>query len=331
MGFGTGCLREHRLAMNPDTVIPPEMTGMRLDLALAKLFPEYSRARLQRWLQEGRISVDGSQPRPRDKVRGGERVTLASGEPEATLIWEPEPIPLDIVYEDSDLIIINKPPGLVVHPGAGNRTGTLVNGLLAHDPGLAAVPRAGLVHRLDKDTSGLLVVARTLRAHHGLVKQLAARKMGREYEAVVSGIVTAGGEIRMPIGRHPLHRTRMAAREEGREAVTHYRVVERFRAHTWIRASLETGRTHQIRVHMAHIRHPLVGDPTYGGRLRIPSGCSEELNRALRHFKRQALHAARLSLVHPSSGERMEWSAPIPPDLAALIEALRADRERMPR
>jgi 23S rRNA pseudouridine1911/1915/1917 synthase len=306
--------------------IPPEMAGQRLDRALAGLFPAYSRARLQHWLREGLISIDGLQPRPRDKVRGGERVTLVAAQSRETG-WAAEPVALDIVHEDDDLIVVNKPPGLVVHPGAGNRAGTLVNGLLRHAPGLANLPRAGVVHRLDKDTSGLLVVARTLRAHHGLVKQLASRRMGREYEAVVWGAMTAGGEVRAPIGRHPVHRTRMAALEEGKEAITHYRVAERFRAHTWVRLRLETGRTHQIRVHMAHIRHPVVGDPTYGGRLRLPPGCADALVEALRGFRRQALHAARLSLIHPATGQPAEWTAPLPPDMVALIAAMRADRD----
>jgi 23S rRNA pseudouridine1911/1915/1917 synthase len=316
---------------SPQTLsVPPELAGTRLDRALAELFPQYSRARLQRWLRDGLISVDGRRPRPRDKVQGGERVTLVAAQPTPQTEWRAETFALDIVYEDADIIVINKPPGLVVHPGAGNLTGTLVNGLLGYAPELAALPRAGVVHRLDKDTSGLLVVARSLRAHHSLVKQLASRRMGREYEALVTGVMTAGGEIAAPIGRHPVHRTRMATVDEGREAITHYRVVERFRAHTWIRIRLETGRTHQIRVHMAHIHHPVVGDPTYGGRLRIPQGCTDALREALRGFKRQALHAARLSLIHPATQEHREWIAPMPPDMAALIAVMRADREAAP-
>ncbi len=298
---------------------------MRLDRALAALFPAWSRARLQQWLRDGLITVDGAGPRPRDRVRGGEWVELIA-RTEAETGWGAEQIPLTVVHEDEALIVIDKPPGVVVHPGAGNREGTLVNGLLHRYPELEGIPRAGIVHRLDKDTSGLLVVARTLAAHKSLVGQLQARTMGRDYEAVVCGVMTAGGEVREPVGRHPLQRTRMAVRESGRPAVSHYRVVERFRAHTWIRVSLETGRTHQIRVHMAHIRYPLVGDPVYGGRLRIPPGCGPALEAALRGFRRQALHAGRLSLIHPLDGEPQAWTAPMPDDLCGLIEALRADQ-----
>ncbi len=304
--------------------IPGEMSGMRLDRALATLFPAWSRARLQQWLRDGLITVDGAGPRSRDRVRGGEMVELiARAEPETG--WGAERLPLVIVHEDDALIVIDKPPGVVVHPGAGNRDGTLVNGLLHRYPELEGIPRAGIVHRLDKDTSGLLVVARTLAAHKSLVEQLQARAMGRDYEAVVCGVMTAGGEVREPVGRHPTQRTRMAVRESGRPAATRYRVVERFRAHTWIRVSLETGRTHQIRVHMAHIRYPLVGDPVYGGRLRIPPDCGAGLEAALRGFKRQALHAGRLSLIHPVDGEPRAWTAPMPADLRELIDVLRAD------
>jgi 23S rRNA pseudouridine1911/1915/1917 synthase len=306
--------------------IPEDMSGMRVDRALAALFPDWSRARLQQWLRDGLITVDGAGPRPRDKVRGGERVEVIA-RLEAETAWDAEQIPLVVVHEDDALIVIDKPPGVIVHPGAGNPAGTLVNGLLHRYPELANLPRAGIVHRLDKDTSGLLVVARTLAAHKSLIDQLQARTMGREYEAIVCGVMTAGGEVREPVGRHPTQRTRMAVRESGRPAVSHYRVVERFRAHTWIRVSLDTGRTHQIRVHMAHIRYPLVGDPVYGGRLRIPPGCTPELDVLLRGFKRQALHAGRLALIHPLDGETRSWSAPMPDDMRRLIDGLRADRE----
>lgn len=302
--------------------IPEEMSGMRLDRALAELFPAWSRARLQQWLRAGLITVDGAGPRPRDKVRGGERIELIA-QPEAETAWDAERLPLTVVHEDDALIVIDKPPGVVVHPGAGNRDGTLVNGLLHRYPELENIPRAGIVHRLDKDTSGLLVVARTLTAHKSLVAQLQERTMGREYEAIVCGVMTAGGEVRAPVGRHPVQRTRMAVRESGREAVSHYRVVERFRAHTWVRVSLDTGRTHQIRVHMAHIRYPLVGDPVYGGRLRIPPGCGPALEASLRGFKRQALHAGRLGLLHPLDGEPRSWQSPLPGDMRLLIEALK--------
>lgn len=302
--------------------IPDDMAGMRLDRALAGLFPSYSRARLQQWLRDGMISVDGSQPRPRDKVRGGERIELNAREAEETS-WGAEEIRFRVVYEDTALIVIDKPAGLLVHPGAGHPAGTLVNGLLHYAPELARLPRAGIVHRLDKDTSGLLVVARTIEAHKALVDQLQARSMGREYEAVVCGTMTAGGSVDAPIGRHPTARTRMAARDRGKPAVTHYRVVERFPAHTWVRVRLETGRTHQIRVHMAHIHHPLVGDPVYGGRLRIPPGCPPGLQAVLRGFGRQALHAGGIGLLHPEDGGPRTWTAPMPRDMEDLIEALR--------
>ncbi len=305
--------------------IPEDLAGQRVDKALATLFPEFSRARLQQWIRQGLVEVNGLRPRPRDKVRGGECVTLRA-ELQVERHDQGEDIPLDIVYEDETLLVINKPAGLVVHPGAGNREGTLLNALLHHAPELAAVPRAGIVHRLDKDTSGLLVVARTLAAHNGLAAQIQARSFQREYRAVVNGVMTAGGTIDAPIGRHRVQRTRMAVRESGgREALTHYRVLERFRAHTYIRVMLETGRTHQIRVHMAHIRAPLVGDPVYGGRLRLPPACPAPLEAALRGFRRQALHAASLSIEHPRTGERLSWEAAVPADMAGLLAVLRSD------
>ncbi len=306
--------------------IPPSCAGMRLDQALAQVFSDYSRSRLSQWLKAGQVRVNGEQQRARDKVRGGEQVEIQA-ELEARTEWEAEAIPLDIVFEDTELIVINKPAGLVVHPAAGNPAGTLVNALLYHDPQLSAVPRAGIVHRLDKDTSGLLVVARTLPAQKSLVEQLQARRLLREYEAVVTGVMTAGGTVDAPIGRHPVQRKRMAVLPGGKPAMTHYRVVERFRAHSWIRCRLETGRTHQIRVHMAHIHYPLVGDPVYGGRLRLPKGCGESLASTLRQFKRQALHARRLGLIHPATGKTLEWKAPLPADMEHLMAALRADTE----
>ncbi|MBK8162789.1 MAG: 23S rRNA pseudouridine(1911/1915/1917) synthase RluD [Gammaproteobacteria bacterium] len=304
--------------------VPDALAGMRLDRVLAELFPDYSRARLQQWMQEGRVSIDGLHPRPRDKARGGERIDLvARVEPDTA--WQAEERALDVVYQDAGLLVINKPAGLVVHPAAGNRAGTLLNALLHYAPELALLPRAGIVHRLDKDTSGLLVVARTLEAHKRLVTALQARAVEREYEAIVCGVMTAGGRIDAPIGRHPTQRTRMAVREQGRAAVSHYRVLERFRAHTHVQVRLESGRTHQIRVHLAHIHHPLVGDPVYGGRLRLPPGGGAALAEALRGFRRQALHARRLALRHPASGEEMSWSAPLPADMTGLLAALRAD------
>jgi len=305
-------------------VVPAEAAGGRLDQVLAALFPDYSRTRLQQWLRAGRITVDGKSPRARDRVWGGERIAL-SALIETETPWQGQALPLEIVYEDGALLVINKPPGVVVHPGAGNPEGTLVNALLHHAPELAGVPRGGIVHRLDKDTSGLLAVARTLSAHKQLVAQLQARTVKREYAAIVNGVLTAGGRIALPIGRHPVERTRMAVVAGGREAVSHYRVIERFRAHTLVKVQLETGRTHQIRVHMAHLRHPLLGDPVYGGRLRLAAGAGEMLRDALRQFKRQALHAEALGLIHPERGEAMQWEVPPPEDMQRLVKVLRDD------
>ncbi len=303
-----------------------ELTGARLDQALAELFPDFSRSRLQQWVKQGSVLVDGKVLRSKDKLLGGESIELdVTLEAEST--FAPEPIPLNIVYQDDALIVINKPAGLVVHPAAGNWQGTLLNALLHHDPAIAAVPRAGIVHRLDKETTGLLVIARTLEAQTALVEQLQAREFTREYDAVINGVLTGGGTVDEPIGRHPVDRKRMAVVRNGKPAVTHYRLSERFRAHSYIKVQLETGRTHQIRVHMAHRHNPLVGDPVYGGRLRIPPACSPELEQVLRHFHRQALHASRLGLIHPSSGEYMEWTAAIPEDMQQLLAVLRQDMD----
>jgi 23S rRNA pseudouridine1911/1915/1917 synthase len=306
--------------------VPVEQAGRRLDQVLAELFPDYSRSRLQQWVKEGSVTVDGKTLRPRDKLLGGERIELIP-RLEADTSFEPEPIALDIVYEDTAILVLNKPAGLVVHPAAGNWQGTLLNALLHHFPGIAVVPRAGIVHRLDKSTTGLLVVAKTIEAQTSLVEQLQARSFTREYDAVVNGVLTGGGTVDAPIGRHPVDRKRMAVVRNGKPAVTHYRLAERFRAHTHIKVQLETGRTHQIRVHMAHQRYPLVGDPVYGGRLRIPPACTEALQEMLRRFGRQALHASRLGLSHPQSGEYMEWTAPLPEDMQQLLEVLRQDLE----
>jgi 23S rRNA pseudouridine1911/1915/1917 synthase len=306
--------------------IPAELAGQRLDQALTAMFPDYSRARLQRWIKDGCVTVDGAQMKPKDLVHGGQRVQLSVVLEEETR-WRPQALPLDIVYEDASVIVINKPAGLVVHPGAGNVDGTLSNALLHHAPELELVPRAGVVHRIDKDTSGLLVIARTLKAQKSLVEQLQARAFEREYEALTQGVMTAGGTVDAPIGRHPVHRLRQAVVPNGKEAITHYRVLEKFRAHTYIKVKLETGRTHQIRVHMAYIHYPLVGDPLYGGRLRIPAGVTSELEAVIRAFKRQALHAARLGFVHPESGKVVEWQVPLPDDMAQLINACRRDAE----
>ncbi|MGH8559051.1 MAG: 23S rRNA pseudouridine(1911/1915/1917) synthase RluD [Methylococcales bacterium] len=302
--------------------VPDSLSGFRLDQALAQMFPEFSRSRLQTWIRGGRVQVDGQSLRPRDRVEGGEIVQLDS-EPEALTNCEPEDLPLDIIFEDDSLIVVNKPAGLVVHPAAGNWRGTLQNALLNHDPGLAPLPRAGLVHRIDKDTTGLLVIARTLSAHKVLVDQLQARTIKREYFAIVQGTLPAGGAVDEPIARHPVDRKRFAVHENGKAAVTHFRVAERLPHHTLIRVSLETGRTHQIRVHMAHLRYPIVGDPVYGGRFRIPAGCTPDSIEPLRQFRRQALHAAHLGLIHPSTGRYCEWHVEMPEDLGALLEALR--------
>jgi 23S rRNA pseudouridine1911/1915/1917 synthase len=307
-----------------DLQIDEPLAGLRLDQALARALPQYSRARLQSWIEAGAVRVDGQVPRARDKVHGGEQVRIeARLEPETRV--SAEDLPVDVVYKDRGILVINKPPGLVVHPGAGNASRTLQNALLGLDPRLAVVPRAGLVHRLDKDTSGLMVVARTPEAHAALVAALAAREIQRAYLAVCLGVMTGGGTVDEPIGRHRSLRTRMAVRSDGREAVTHYRVLKRFRGHTLVRAELETGRTHQIRVHLAHIGFPLVGDPVYGGRRRIPRGASEPLIAELDAFRRQALHATRLALEHPLTGKSLEWEAPPPPDMAALLTALETD------
>jgi len=306
--------------------IPPEYAGLRLDQALAKMFPEYSRSRLKEWFLAGGIVVEGGPKRPRDAVSGGETVTFAPLL-EVEVKAKAERIDLTIVFEDEDLLVLNKAAGLVVHPGAGNPAGTLMNGLLHHAPSLESVPRAGIIHRLDKDTSGLLLVAKTLTSHTALVRLLAEREISRHYLAICNGVLTGGGTVREPISRHPVDRKRMSVQQNGKPAVTHYTVAERFRAHTLVNVQLETGRTHQIRVHFAHRRHALIGDPVYGGRLALPKGASEEANQALRHFKRQALHATRLAFVHPVSNELIDVTIPPPKDFATLLDTLRRDLE----
>ncbi|NIJ68118.1 23S rRNA pseudouridine(1911/1915/1917) synthase RluD [Xanthomonas sp. 60] len=305
-------------------VVPDTSAGRRFDAVLAELFPEYSRSRLSEWIKSGDVLLNGEPVRGRDPVRGGEVATLTAVL-ETQTRSEPEDIPLDVLYEDEHLLVINKPVGLVVHPGAGNSSGTLVNALLYRDPSVATLPRAGIVHRLDKDTSGVMVVARTLQAQTALVEQLSARDVHRQYLAVVSGALVAGGTADAPIDRHPRDRLRMGVREDGKEAITHYRLRERFRAHTALECRLETGRTHQIRVHMAHLRHPIIGDALYGGSLKLPKGASEELVAALRGFKRQALHAETLEFVHPMTGEAVRTSADAPADMQHLIKVLRED------
>ena len=308
------------------STVPDDLAGLRLDQALAQMFPDYSRSRLKEWLLSGAISVDGGTRRPRDAVRGGEVIEFEP-RPEPEVRAEPEPITLDVAFEDEHLLVVNKPAGLVVHPGAGNPRGTLMNGLLHHAPQLEAVPRAGIIHRIDKDTTGLLLIAKTLPAHTSLTRQLAERSISREYLAVCGGVLTGGGTIAEPIARHPVDRKRMSVQQGGKPAVTHFKVLERFRAHTYVSAKLETGRTHQIRVHFAWRRHPLVGDPVYGGRLALPAGAGDALIDALRGFRRQALHAARLAFEHPASGETVTIEAPLPDDFEQLLAVLREDAQ----
>jgi 23S rRNA pseudouridine1911/1915/1917 synthase len=304
--------------------VPDDLGGRRLDQAAASLLPEFSRSRLKSWIDAGVLTVAGQGAKPRMLLRGGEELVLDT-ELEAVVPVAPEAIPVNVVHDDPALLVIDKPAGLVVHPGAGNRSGTLQNALLSSYPELAVLPRAGLLHRLDKDTSGLLLVARTIESQTALGAALERRAIRRTYPALCQGVLTGGGTIDAPIGRHRRERTKMAVVEGGRVARTHYRIVERFRAHTHLEVELETGRTHQIRVHMAHIRAPLLGDPAYGGRPRLPPGPSEELRLALQGFHRQALHASRLAFSHPVSGETQTFESPVPPDFESLLALLRAD------
>ncbi len=295
--------------------IPPEMAGYRLDKALAELCPSYSRGRLQQWIHDGYVLVNQTTSRAKNKVQGGENIEIAT-QSTTEVAWQAQKLPLNILYEDGDLLIINKAAGIVVHPGAGNPDNTLVNALLHHAPELEQIPRAGIIHRIDKDTSGLLVVARSLTAHADLVQKLQQRQFIRKYEAIVHGVMVAGNTIDAPIGRHPTQRVRMAVVENGKPAITHYRIIERYRNHTHISVKLETGRTHQIRVHMAYKRYPLLGDPVYGGRLH-----------RFQNFNRQALHAASLGFDHPNSGEFMQWTATLPDDMLKLLEELKQDKQ----
>lgn len=306
------------------SIVPPEMAQQRLDQVVASLCPQYSRSQLQKWIKSGQVLVDNKPLKPKERLTGGEQIIIHAIQ-EVQTRSEAEAIPLDIVYEDEAILVLNKPADLVVHPGAGNWTGTLVNGLLHYDPELEYLPRAGIVHRLDKDTTGLMVVAKTLEAHSALVEQLQARDVSREYLALVQRPVIAGGTIEGNIGRHPLERLKMAVLEGGKEAITHYRVEERFRHHTLLRVALETGRTHQIRVHLTTHQMPIVGDQLYGGRPRVPAGISETLREALRSFPRQALHATRLGLVHPLTAEELAWEVPVPEDMAAILTLLREE------
>ena len=304
-----------------EAIAPDEMAGARVDQVMSKVFSDFSRSRITEWIRSGDATVDGKVCKPKDRLLGGEKLLL-NVQLQIQTADQPQSIQLNIVHDDEHIVVINKPAGLVVHPAAGNPDGTLLNALLYQFPGQDRLPRAGIVHRLDKDTTGLMVVAKSEKAHKSLVEQLQARIMRREYLAVVSGVMTGGGSVDEPIGRHPTQRTKMAVHPLGKTAVTHYRVVKRYTANTLLDIKLETGRTHQIRVHMAHLHYPLVGDSVYAGRTRIPAGVNDELKQVIRAFPRQALHAYRLSLEHPQTGEWMTWEAPVPGDMQQLIDAL---------
>jgi 23S rRNA pseudouridine1911/1915/1917 synthase len=304
--------------------LPEGLAGRRVDQAAAQVLSEYSRSRLKIWIDSGELTINGAQVEPSAKVRGGEELVL-DAQVEPIVPVAPEPVPISLLHQDDDVFVVDKPAGLVVHPGAGNRNGTLQNGLLHLDPSLAAVPRAGIVHRLDKDTSGLLVVARTLPAHAALTAQMGRREVKRRYLGICQGVLTGGGEIEEPIGRHPRERVKMAVIAGGRKSLTRYRVLERFGAHSFLSLQLETGRTHQIRVHLAHLRSPLVGDPLYGGRPRLPRSPTEELRERLQSFRRQALHASRLEFQHPINGQMIRFESPLAADIEELLALLRAD------
>ena len=304
--------------------VPIHCHGMRLDQVAAELFPAYSRNRLATWIKEGRLTVEGRTGKPREKVTASLRLVLQVTE-EPRVDWQPQQLPLDIIFEDEHILVVNKPAGVVVHPAAGHADGTLVNALLAHAPELEALPRGGIVHRLDKETSGIMFVARSSLAHKSLVAQLSERAVSRTYCAVCTGALTGGGKIDANIDRHPTARTKMAVVTDGKPAVTHYRIAHRFKHYTQLQVNLETGRTHQIRVHMAHRKWPLVGDPVYGGRQRLPAGASELLMSTLRHFPRQALHAQALEFEHPASGDWMEFDTDLPDDLVNLLEVLESE------
>ncbi|MDB2313787.1 23S rRNA pseudouridine(1911/1915/1917) synthase RluD, partial [Luminiphilus sp.] len=301
--------------------IPIQSHGMRLDQVVAELFPDYSRNRLATWIKEGRLTVDGKTMKPRDKALASAHVVLEVAD-EPVIDWQPQTLPLDVIFEDEHILVVNKPAGMVVHPAAGHTDGTLVNALLGYAPELDTLPRGGIVHRLDKETSGIMFVARSALAHKSLVAQLSERTVSRTYCAVCTGALTGGGKIDAPIDRHPTARTKMAVVADGKPAVTHYRIAHRFKHYTQLQVNLETGRTHQIRVHMAHRKWPLIGDPVYAGRQRIPAGASEALITALRNFPRQALHAQALEFEHPATGDWMEFETELPDDLVELLEVL---------
>jgi 23S rRNA pseudouridine1911/1915/1917 synthase len=301
--------------------VPIQCHGMRLDQVAAELFPEYSRSRLATWIKEGRLTVDGRTVKPRDKATASAQLTLLVAD-EPVIDWQPQSLPLKVIFEDEHILVVNKPAGVVVHPAAGHADGTLANALLAHAPELGALPRGGIVHRLDKETSGIMFVARSSLAHKSLVAQLSERTVSRTYCAVCTGALTGGGKIDAPIDRHPTARTKMAVVADGKPAVTHFRIAHRFKHYTQLQVNLETGRTHQIRVHMAHRKWPLIGDPVYGGRQRVPAGASDLLMSTLRSFPRQALHAQALEFEHPASGDWMEFETELPDDLVDLLEIL---------
>lgn len=309
-----------------NVIVDESYAGQRIDVVLASLLPEYSRSQLQKWLKQGQILINGQQRQAKEKLFGGEFIEIKA-ELACVTRWHAESIDLDIIYEDEDVMVINKPVGLVVHPGAGNTSGTLSNGLLAHYPPIELVPRCGIVHRLDKDTSGLLVVAKTLQAHSSLVQQLQARTVKREYEAIACGYITAGGTVDAPIGRSPHNRLKMAVTKMGKSAVTHFNILERFRNHTRIRCRLETGRTHQIRVHLAHINAPLLGDPLYSRRQRIDQRMDQQLKDYLKQYHTQALHAYQLGFKHPISGQSLAFKAALPESMAVLISLMRQDAD----
>jgi 23S rRNA pseudouridine1911/1915/1917 synthase len=302
-------------------IIPDRLIGQRIDSAMAQMLPDYSRSKITTWVRSGGALINGKTFKPKEKILGGEIVTL-NIKAEKTNDWKAEDIPLDIVFEDDDIIVVNKPVGLVTHPGAGNWTGTLANALLHYDPSLANLDRAGIVHRLDKNTSGLMVVARSELAQKNLVEQLQTHAVSREYSAIVYGHMISGGTVDEPIGRDPKDRIRQAVVEDGKDAVTHYRVIDRFAHHTHVKAILETGRTHQIRVHLSYIGHPLIADPMYGGKIRFPKKADDHLKNALKKFNRQALHAKKLTLTHPITLEQMSWKVPLPQDLQDLLKVL---------
>ncbi len=314
--------------IHQNVIAPETLAGKRLDQCLSILFRDYSRSQLQKWLKQGDILVNGEQRKAKDKIIGGEEITLNT-QLEQQNNWQAEPIALDVIFEDDHIIIINKPAGLTVHPGAGNYSGTLSNALLAHDSAFSTLPRAGIIHRLDKDTSGIMVIAKSLKAHTSLIEQLTKRQVKREYEAIVTGYITVGSTIKTKIGRNPHNRLKMAVTPTGKEAITHFVVLERYRGHTRIRCKLETGRTHQIRVHMAHIKAPLVGDPIYNPRLKLVKGLSDEAQEVLKAFKRQALHAYKLAFIHPDTEKHIEFIAKPPTDLQNLIKTLRYDAQQL--